>query len=69
MRLQQQAQLRRHAAARAGARALRRQGESELGRFAAVARDDVGLHLSVSESQFGAIERSRFARFGGGAAG
>ena len=43
MRLQQQAQLRRHAAARAGARALRRQGESELGRFAAVARDDVGL--------------------------
>jgi len=69
VRLQQQAQLRRHAAARAGARALRRQGGTDLGRFATVAGDDVGLHPSVSESQFGAIERSRFARFGGGAAG
>jgi hypothetical protein len=45
------------------------ESESELGRFAVVASGDVGLHLSVSEGQFGPIERSRFACFSGGAAG
>ena len=45
------------------------ESESELGRFVVVARDDVGLHLSVSEGQFGPIERSRFPCFSSGAAG